>query len=657
MCGFVGVWSKAPRADILDTLSPMLSAIEHRGPDASGLWQDAPSGLALGHRRLSIVDLSPAGAQPMVSPCGRWAIAFNGEIYNFEALRADLDSARHGWSWAGHSDTEVLLATIQAYGVRKALELCVGMFAFALWDAKTRKLTLARDRLGEKPLYVGQVGRDLVFGSELSAFYRHPSWEGQIDLGALTLMMRHNYVPSPYSIFNGITKLKPGTFAVYDQSDASPTQTTYWSARQTVLAGQDAPFDGSASEAVNALEALLSEAVHGQMVADVPLGAFLSGGIDSSTVVALMQQASSKPIKTFSIGFEEEGYNEAVHAKAVASHLGTDHTELYVSPREAMDCVPRLASVYSEPFSDSSQIPTLLVSQLARGSVTVSLSGDGGDELFSGYTRYGLSDALWSKLSRVPAWARAASASTLTLLSVDMINDLARPIMHLGPSRLKAKRLGEMAHKAASVLSLDSQEAVYQRLVSHWQDPAQLVINGAEPQTALTDPTSIVGLNDGVRRMMLLDTISYLPDDILVKVDRAAMSVGLETRVPMLDHRVVEFAAKLPTSILRQQGVAKWPLRQVLHQYVPRSLVERPKMGFGVPIVDWLRADLAEWADSLLSRDALADGYFDADLVSTMWEEHRSGRRNHEYLLWDVLMFQAWRDQYQTSLGDRAGMV
>jgi asparagine synthase (glutamine-hydrolysing) len=591
----------------------------------------------------------------MVSPCGRWAIAFNGEVYNFEALRAELDGAGHGWSWAGHSDTEVLLATIRAYGVRKALELCVGMFAFALWDAKTRQLTLARDRLGEKPLYVGQVGRDLVFGSELSAFYRHPSWEGQIDLGALTLMMRHNYVPSPYSIFNGITKLEPGTFAVYDQADASPMQTTYWSARETVLAGQDAPFNGSPSEAVDALETLLGEAVQGQMVADVPLGAFLSGGIDSSTVVALMQQASSKQVMTFSIGFMEEGYNEAVHAKAVASHLGTDHTELYVSPREAMDCVPRLASVFSEPFSDSSQIPTLLVSYLARQSVTVSLSGDGGDELFSGYNRYGLSDALWGKLSRVPTWARAACASALTCLSVETINAVARPVMRLGPAGIKAKRPGEIVHKFAGVLSLDSQEAVYQRLVSHWQDPSKLVVDGAEPRTALTDPASAYGIDETVRRMMLLDTLSYLPDDILVKVDRAAMSVGLETRVPMLDHRVFEFAAKLPMSMLRREGVSKWPLRQVLHRYVPRSLVERPKMGFGVPIGTWLRGDLAEWADGLLSPAALSDGYFDADLVSKTWQEHRSGRRNHEYLLWDVLMFQAWRDEHRASLGNTVG--
>lgn len=647
VCGIAGIWTRAPGRDLSKSVTEMLGALVHRGPDGSGVWSDPNNGLALGHRRLSIIDVSEAGAQPFVSPCGRYTLSYNGEIYNFEEIRRALQDDGLQWQWKGHSDTEVFLAAIYFWGIERTLEQISGMFAFALWDAKSQSLFLGRDRLGEKPLYYGMVEKDFLFASELRAFYKHPDWNGEIDRGSLSLLMRHNYVPAPHSIFEGVSKLPPGCFAILKGPSSVPELRAYWSAKSVVSEGHTIPFEGSPEAAVDKLEQVLMQAIEAQMVSDVPLGAFLSGGIDSSTVVSLMQSSSEMPVRTFSIGFDEKGYNEAEHARAVANHLGTDHTELYVSARDAMKVVPNIPSVYSEPFSDSSQIPTFLVCELARRSVTVSLSGDGGDELFSGYTRYGLSKQLWSRLSRMPFPLRKAIARLLFSMPEERIDRAASFIMRALPDRLRFAHPGQKARKLAGILTLDSPEAMYLRLVSHWQSPSEMVLGAQEHQTALTDPGNQDVMPDLVRQMMFLDMVSYLPDDILTKVDRAAMAVSLETRVPMLDPKVVSFAASLPMSILRRDGQGKWPLRQLLYRHVPSTLVDRPKMGFGVPLGNWLRGGLREWADALLSKEKLSHGYFDNELILHHWRAHLTEGTDHSYLLWDVLMFQAWLQEYK----------
>lgn len=656
MCGFVGFldWAGlSPGAD--EWVDRMSNAIISRGPDDAGRWLDSVAGVALGHRRLAILDLSPMGHQPMLSVCGRWVIAFNGEIYNHEALRKELESA--GWreGWRGHSDTEVLLAAIAVYGVRGALQKCVGMFGFALWDRTERTLVIARDRLGEKPVYFGWLGDVFVFASDMAALYRHPRWKGEIDRGALALLMRHNYIPSPYSIFSNISKLQPGRMLTLVHGNREPRIDCYWNAAQMTEQGQAEPFQGSPTEAVDRLEALLRQSLADQMMADVPLGAFLSGGVDSSAVVALMQSMSSRPVRTFTIGFHEEGYNEAVHAKAVAAHLGTDHTELYVSSSEALDVIPQLPAVYSEPFSDSSQIPTFLVSRLARESVTVSLSGDGGDELFSGYSRYATCEKLWSRLSTVSYPIRSCLADGIKALPPRVWSKVLLPMLKLAPQEYRLANPGDKLHKLADVVSLRTGEEIYRRLVSHWQSPSELVVGGDEPPTMLTGLETGPSLQSFVQRMMYLDTVSYLPDDILVKVDRASMGVSLESRVPLLDHRIVEFAMSLPIELLRREGQSKWPLRQVLYRHVPRELIERPKMGFGVPIDTWLRGPLREWGESLLGKSRLeSEGFFRADVVRAAWDQHQSGERNWQYLLWDVLAFQAWHEHYRFGAAVRA---
>jgi asparagine synthase (glutamine-hydrolysing) len=644
MCGIVGfLGSAGPAGQDVAVVRRMADQLRLRGPDDEGVWADETAGVALSQRRLSIVDLSPAGHQPMFSACQRYVIVFNGEIYNYEDMRRRLDGER-AHAWRGHSDTEVFLEAVSRWGIKPALESAVGMFAFALWDRRERTLVLARDRLGEKPLYYGRIGASFAFASELKAFRAHPAWRPEINRDAVTLLMRHNYVPAPYSIYRGISKLRPGHILVLASADAEPRIESYWDARDVVLHAGQNPFTGSGEEAVTELEALLKQSIKGQMMADVPLGAFLSGGIDSSTVVALMQSMSSRPIRTFTIGFHQAGYNEAEHAKLVAQHLGTDHTEMYVTEREAMDVIPALPEIYCEPFSDSSQIPTYLVSKLARQKVTVSLSGDGGDELFSGYTRYGMADAFWSKLSLVPRPLRRAAASLATLPSPALYDGVAGPLLPLLPERHRHARVGDRVHKAAHVLAMKSIDEMYLQLCSHWSDPASFVTGGHELPTMLTGLEQLPRLPGNVERMMYLDLKSYLPDDILVKVDRAAMAVSLETRVPMLDHRVVAFAMSLPLAMLRAGNTTKWPLRQLLYKYVPRQLVERPKMGFGVPIDSWLRGALRDWAEDLLSEARLReDDCFDPAPIRLAWRDHLSGRRNYQYLLWDVLMFQAWR--------------
>jgi asparagine synthase (glutamine-hydrolysing) len=657
MCGFAGFACTPSRVgDPYPVLERMGNSIRHRGPDDSGIWYDEPSVVGFVHRRLSVVDLSTAGHQPMACPTGRYVIAFNGEIYNHLDLRAELEKVGAGGPasvpWRGHSDTETLLAGFAAWGIKATVERCIGMFAFAVWDRKARVLTLGRDRLGEKPLYYGWQGLGdgacFLFGSEVKALKAHPSFAAEINRDALLLLMRHNYIPAPHSIYRDIFKLPAGSLLTVSLDRREPIIEAYWSLVDMAVSGNGSPLDGSPEEIVDELEGLLRSAVRQQMVADVPLGAFLSGGIDSSTVVALMQAQSDRPVKTFTIGFNEEGYDEAVHAKAVARHLGTDHTELYVTPQQALDVIPKLPTLYCEPFADSSQIPTFLVSQLARQKVTVSLSGDAGDELFSGYNRYVLARKLWGKMSRLPRGARSLTASGIRAMSPATWNKLLGPMQPLAPRTLRQTNIGDKLHKGAGVLAARRVDDLYLGLVTHWE-PEGLVIGGQEPATCLRgNPLPLPGLDD-VQRMMAMDAITYLPDDILVKVDRAAMGVSLEGRVPFLDHRVVEFAWRVPQSMKLRDGVGKWILRQVLYRHVPKELIERPKMGFGVPIDAWLRGPLRDWAEALLDEGRLRrEGYFKPAPIRAKWAEHLSGQRNWQYHLWDVLMFQAWLEEQST---------
>ena len=657
MCGFIGFLGSTPfqaRGEQQALLKRMSDAIIHRGPDDAGAWSDGEHGIALGHRRLSIVDLSPAGHQPMASSGGRYVIVFNGEIYNHLLMRKELEAGAKAPPWRGHSDTETLLAGFDAWGVQGTVERAIGMFAFALWDRQAKALTLGRDRLGEKPLYYGWQGRGknavFLFGSELKALRIHPAFEHVIDRGSICLQMRLSYIPAPHSIYRGIAKLPPGCLLTVSAARPEPRLFTYWSAEQHMTSGVARPFTGSAQQAVDQLDRLLKEAVGAQMMADVPLGAFLSGGIDSSTVVALMQAQSARPVKTFSIGFHEAGYDEAQYAKAVASHLGTDHTEMYVGAAQAQSVIPQLQSIYDEPFSDSSQLPTFLVSQLARQHVTVSLSGDAGDELFCGYNRYRFAATLWKTLRAIPLPMRRLAARGIAGVSVDAWSAMAGRLAPLLPASMRFPNAGDKLHKGARVLASARLHDLYLGLVSHWDDPAALVIGATEPPTLLNGNTPALSGLDGIEQMMALDLLTYLPDDILVKVDRAAMRVSLETRVPFLDHRVVEFAWCLPQSMKLRDGASKWALRQVLHRYVPQALFERPKMGFGVPIGDWLRGPLRDWSEGLLDEARIRrEGFFDPLPLRKKWHEHLSGQRNWQYHLWDVLMFQSWIEQQPTA--------
>ena len=620
MCGIAGYLQPGgldPR-HATSIIAAMTDVIRHRGPDDSGAWVDGDAGVVLGHRRLSILDLSPTGHQPMASASGRYVIVFNGEIYNFRELRGEL--AQLGHHFRGGSDTEVMLAAFSAWGVRRAVERFNGMFAFALWDRQDRVLHLGRDRAGEKPLYYGWLGGTLLFGSELKALRAHPQFRADIDRDALAVYLRLGYVPSPYTIFRGVSKLPPGTLlSVGAASAAAP------------------------AEALDEFDALLRDAVKIRMEADVPLGAFLSGGIDSSAVVALMQAQSDRPVRTFTIGFVERSYNEAEHARAVARHLGTQHTELYVSPAEALALIPRLPTLYDEPFADPSMIPTFLVSELARRHVTVSLSGDGGDELFGGYGRYRLGRALWRGLEWIPGPVRRGAAA-LALPSAApgsmsrLADALARPLTG-------TRSLRERLRQAADVLAVRSPAALYHYLMSYWKLPAAIVPGASEPPIPQTDSTRWAAVSGIAHQMMYLDLLTYLPDDILVKLDRASMGVSLEGRVPLLDHRVIEFAWRLPLRFRMRGGVGKWLLRQLVYRYVPRELVERPKMGFGVPISAWLRGPLRDWAEALLEETRLGrEGMLAPEPIRTKWTEHVAKRTRWDYDLWAVLMFQAWSE-------------
>jgi asparagine synthase (glutamine-hydrolysing) len=645
MCGFVGFLGRGRqfnKGDSKAVLKCMADTIINRGPDDDGYWLDHEKGIGLGHRRLSIVDLSSAGHQPMLSASDRYVIAFNGEIYNHTQLRKELMASSVTPVWRGHSDTETLLAGFDAWGIEATVKRASGMFAFAVWDNNENTLILGRDRIGEKPLYYGWQSNTFLFGSELKSFKQHPDFRGEINRDAITILLRHNYIPAPYSIYQGISKLEPGCLLSVSSSTKEPKVWSYWSSSDIAVAGVQAPFTGTPNDAVDELERLAKLAIKQQMMGDVPLGAFLSGGIDSSAVVALMQTQSTRPVKTFTIGLHEEDYNEAVHAKAVAKHLGTDHTELYVTSEEAMSVIPDLPTLYSEPFSDSSQIPTFLVSQLAKQHVTVSLSGDAGDEIFCGYNRYQMTNKLWNKLSILPVPLRAMLANCINSISPQSWNSLAAYV----PGAKRFNNIGDKLHKGAGVLASRSVDELYQGLVSAHRDPAVLVMGAKEPSTLLSgNAPDLNGLSD-IQRMMALDLMTYLPDDILVKVDRAAMGVSLETRVPFLDHHIVEFAWSLPQSIKLRGGQTKWPLRQVLYRHVPRELIERPKMGFGIPLDKWLRGPLRDWAESLLDKGRLIqEGFFHPEPIRALWSEHLSGKRNWAGLLWSVLMFQAWLDK------------
>jgi asparagine synthase (glutamine-hydrolysing) len=664
MCGFAGFFRNTNDAgpdDLTSTVLRMARTLRHRGPDDEGVWVNPQAGIALAFRRLSIVDLSPQGHQPMVSRDGRYVIAFNGEIYNHRKLRSQLEKAGVT-GLRGHSDTEVLLEAIGAWGLETAVKLTVGMFAFAVWDCKERQLHLVRDRLGEKPIYYGWMGNTFLFGSEIKALRAFPGFQAEVDRFALREFLCYGYIPAPRSIFQGIFKLCPGMILSVDRTswEHRPEPRAYWSLDESIENCRKIPFSESDAEAINHLEDLLREAVAEQMVADVPLGAFLSGGIDSSTIVALMQANSSRPIRTFTIGFAEEKYNEARFAKEVARHLGTDHTELYVTPEEAQAVIPKLPSMYDEPFADSSQIPTYLVSKLARQFVTVSLSGDGGDELFSGYSWYNRSLSLWNKMRWMPRPLRKAAGATLGMLSVDGWNHILRGIRSFPGMRIGEDGTGDKIHKLAAIIGHSNcPEDVYQCLVSKWatcspalDEESNLVLQNGESTHRYrhADRSHRPNLDDIVDRLAYLDTMNYLPDNILTKVDRASMAVSLESRAPLLDHRVVEYAWHVPQRLKVRDGQGKWLLRQVLYRHLPRQLVDRPKMGFCVPIDSWIRGPMRDWAEALLDHQRLRNqGLLDPGPIRAKWSEHLTGRRNWQQHIWHVLMFQAWCDSVTES--------
>lgn len=644
MCGVTGQIISPPGmsgGNLAETTALMARQLTHRGPDDTGMWQDETTGICLAHRRLSILDLSREGHQPMFSADGRFIMAFNGEIYNYAELRSDLPEV----AWRGHSDTEVMLAAIAQWGLAKAVGRFVGMFAFALWDRLEKQLYLVRDRIGEKPLYYGWIGNIFMFGSELKALCAHPGWKAEVDRDALALYLQFNYIPAPFTIYRGIRKLEAGCIARIDpaQKDSQIEIQRYWSLQEVVSRPRR---DISSALAIEQAEGILSQSIRDQMVADVSIGAFLSGGIDSSLVVALMQKQSARPVRTFTIGFHERAYNEANHAALVARHLGTEHTEFYVTPQDALDVIPLLPALYDEPFADSSQVPTYLLARLTRQHVTVSLSGDGGDEFFGGYNRYFWGDNIWNRVKRIPLPVRKVSAQMLRAFSPeswDRVFSLMGPAL---PKRLRYSALGDKLHKLANLLGVRQASEVFLELISLWDGKA--VVLGTQPTLKESrNPLLCQSGLDFTEYMMCMDALTYLPDDIMVKVDRATMGVSLESRTPFLDHRVMEFAWSLPLDLKIRHGQGKWLLRQILYKHVPRELIERPKMGFGIPIDSWLRGPLRDWAEALLDESRLRrEGYFVPGPIRQKWEEHLSGKRNWQYHLWGVLMFQAWRERW-----------
>lgn len=645
MCGIAGFFYAKSEGSPEDMASRMAGALKHRGPDVGGSWHDAESGVCLAHRRLSILDLSPAGNQPMSSPSGRFVMVFNGEIYNHLDLRNELA----GQVFRGRSDAETLLAGFEAWGVERALERAVGMFALAVWDKTEKILVLARDRIGEKPLYYGWAGERFAFASELQAMRALPDFKNPINREALALFMRHNAVPDPYSIYEKIYKLRPGNLLALSYDDARrfrlPGQKAYWRLLDSVKKGEEQPLEfGSDADAADALQKALMKSVQGQMIADVPLGAFLSGGVDSSLIVALMQAQSTLPVKTFTIGFHEHGFDEAPFAKAVARHLGTEHEELYVTDSDALAVIPKLPSIYAEPFSDSSQIPTFLLSQMVRKNVTVALSGDGGDEMFGGYERYFISGRLWQKVSAIPKPLRQWAGMLVRAVPVEAWNNLSPLVSPLLPRSRYTNMAGDRLHKGALMLgSSDGGSFYINGFMSHW-NPGTVVLGASDVSTPLKEAwTMLSGFPTFMEQMMMLDALTYLPNDCLVKVDRAAMAVSLETRAPFLDYRIAELAWRMPLHYKVRKGAGKWIVREVLKRFIPQQCIDRPKMGFGVPLNSWLRGPLREWAEDLLDENRLKrEGYLNHGPIRKKWSEHLAGRRNWQAHLWDVLMFQSW---------------
>ncbi|WP_430456088.1 asparagine synthase (glutamine-hydrolyzing) [Rheinheimera sp.] len=648
MCGFAGFFSRQQWPHSSETiLQQMTDAIAHRGPDDAGLWWQPASGVGLAHRRLAIVDLSAAGHQPMLSPSGRYVLVYNGEVYNHLRLRAALAEEGFHYQWRGHSDTETLLAGFESWGVKATLQRCIGMFALVLFDQELQQLYLARDRMGEKPLYFGWQQGTLLFASELKALEQHPAFLHQLDRAALVLYFRHNYIPAPHSVYQGIAKLAPATLWVLDLASGHSSSELYWDLATLHRQPKQAI---SAEQSVEALDLLMRDAISLQMVADVPLGAFLSGGVDSSTIVALMQAQSSRQVKTFSIGFDDPAYNEAQFAAQVAAHLGTDHTEWYMGGQDALAAVPKMSQVYDEPFADSSQLPTALVTALARQQVTVVLSGDAGDELFNGYERYQIATRLHQRLAPIPAGLRKLAGRSLAALPTALTAGAFSLLTPLLPASLQRPETVDKIYRMAELLQQPELQQQYVQLISHHATPEKLLANGQVMTSALLSREMWLPGSAGQSHLAYLDLCSYLPDDILVKVDRAAMAVSLEGRIPLLDHRVVEFAATLPDQYKTQQGQSKWCLRQVLYRYVPANLIERPKRGFAVPMASWLRGPLRDWAESLLAEAYLTEqGVLNPQVIRAMWSQHLSGQRNHASTLWNVLMLQAW-------LADRPGV-
>jgi asparagine synthase (glutamine-hydrolysing) len=651
VCGIAGFWdrSASTTADTLQRISlQMATALKHRGPDDQGVWSDAEVGLALCHRRLSVVDLSLLGHQPMISASGRFVIVYNGEIYNFRSLRQELES--HGHSFRGHSDTEVMLAAMTQWGVHDSLARFNGMFAFALWDRQSRTLYLARDRFGEKPLYYGWVRNRLIFASELKAFRSHPEFKGTIDRDALASYMRHGYVPTPHCIYRDVYKLPAGTFACWTQtSTTTPHPQSYWSAAEVALRAMRNEYRGTVEEAVRDLDSLLGDAVGLRLEADVPLGAFLSGGIDSSAIVLMMQRRNAGPVRTFTVGFEEAAYDEAAHARMIANCLGTHHTELYVTAAEAMAVIPNLPSLYDEPFADSSQIPTFLISALARQHVTVSLSGDGGDELLAGYNRYVSGFGFIQFLFRTPARLRQLIGRSLLSVRPRLVEGLSRLLVRAGGGSVVQRHPGRKLHRLGRAL-LTANGDPYDALMAVWNSPTEFVLQSADTSPDHRPaPDPDIG---PVEMMMIRDAVTYLPDDILVKVDRASMGISLETRVPFLDPRVAEFCWALPLPMKVRNGERKWLLRETLKRHLPSHLLERPKSGFVAPVGEWLRGPLKTWAQDLLSDSTIrSQGYLEPKSVAEAWTTHLSDREDLQDRLWCVLMFQSWlNDQQQRSM-------
>ena len=656
MCGITGIFGNLRKEEFDSSIHEMSATLNHRGPDDAGTWINEENGVAFGHQRLSIIDLSSAGHQPMVSPCGRFTTVFNGEIYNHLQLRDKLNTSANKQSWKGHSDTETLVTAFSQWGIEKTLQQLVGMFAIAVWDFKEKRLFLIRDRFGEKPLYYGWSNGVFLFGSELKALQKYKRFSNQIDRGALSLYMKYMYVPTPYSIFRDIYKLEPGCILQIDKGTKPPTLPLFapfrdqginiaqwYSISNMAQAGQKNLITDQ-NDAVDLIEKTLLESVRSQLISDVPLGAFLSGGIDSSVITALMQKVCKDPVKTFTIGFEESSFNEAIYAKEVSRHLGTEHHELYVTSSDAFKVIPHLPTLYDEPFADSSQIPTYLVSKLARESVTVSLSGDAGDELFGGYNRYLWGSRVWNKVRWMPLIVRQTLGVAINKISVNTWDSIGNSLPNSSRVSLMGDKAHRMAHRLKNVKSLDD---VYHSLVTEGYKEDGLVVNDKAALITKLDNNDIVsGIVDFEHRMMLLDSLTYLPDDILTKVDRAAMGVSLETRIPFLDYRVAELAWRLPLDTKINNGETKWPIRQVLYKYVPKVLIERPKAGFAIPVGQWIRGPLREWAADLLNEERIRrEGYFNPELVQQLWQQHLSGKYDWTPRLWAILMFQAWLDK------------